>query len=51
MTAIWEFCLTKLRAFGLTQFKKIVFLDADIMVLKNLDQLFEKPPMTSALDG
>lgn len=51
MTAVWENCLTKFKIFNLTQFKKIIFLDADIMVLKNLDHLFEKPHMTSALDG
>jgi len=35
----------------MTQFDKIIFLDADIMVLKNLDNLFECPHMTSAIDG
>ena len=47
----WKDCWTKFRIFDQTQFDKIVFLDADIMILKNLDDLFEKPHMTSCLDG
>lgn len=49
--ACWRDCWTKFRIFDQTQFDKIVFLDADIMVLKNLDHLFKKPHMTSCLDG
>lgn len=51
LAATWKDCWTKYRIFDLTQFDKIVFLDADIMVLKNLDHLFDLPHMTSALDG
>lgn len=51
LSAIWKDCWTKFRIFDLTEYKKIVFLDADIMVLKNLDHLFDKPHMTSCLDG
>ena len=51
MAAIWKYCWTKFAIFKLTQFDKIVFLDADIMVMKNLDHLFELPHMTAALDG
>ncbi|MBR6253134.1 MAG: hypothetical protein IKR04_04800 [Clostridia bacterium] len=47
----WRNCWTKLHIFNQTQFDKIVFLDADIMVLKNLDHLFNCPHMTSCLDG
>ena len=49
--ATWRNCWTKLRIFGLEEFDKIVFLDADIMVMKNLDHLFDMPNLTSALDG
>lgn len=49
--AIWKNCFTKLHIFELEEFTKIIFLDADIMVLKNLDHLFKKPHMTAALDG
>lgn len=51
MANIWENCFTKFKIFDLLDFNKIVFLDADIMVLKNLDHLFNAPHMTSALDG
>ena len=51
MAAIWKDNWTKLQIFKLTQFDKIVFLDADLMILKNLDHLFEKPHMSAAIDG
>ena len=51
LAVTWKDCWTKFRIFDQTQFDKIVFLDADIMVLKNLDHLFEKSHMTSCLDG
>lgn len=47
----WALCLTKFEIFNLVQYDKIIFLDADIMVMKNLDHLFEYPHLTSALDG
>ena len=51
VASVWRDCWTKFRIFDLVQFDKIVFLDADIMILKNLDHLFECPHMTSCLDG
>ena len=48
---IWEACFSKIEIWNLTQFDKIIYLDNDIKVLKNLDHLFEYPHMTSALDG
>ena len=47
----WVYTLSKFEIFGLTQYDKIVYLDADVLVLKNLDHLFECSHMTSALDG
>ena len=47
----WHLCMTKFKIFSMTQFDKIVYLDADILVMKNLDHLFECPHLTSALDG
>ncbi len=47
----WRYCWTKFHIFNQTQFDKIIFLDADIMILKNIDHLFEKPDMTGAIDG
>lgn len=48
---VWRNCWTKFRIFDQTQFDKIIFLDADIMILQNLDHLFELPHMTAAMDG
>ena len=50
-TKIWELCLSKLKIWTLTQFDKIIYLDNDTLILKNLDHLFDCPHMTSALDG
>ena len=47
----WKNCWTKFKIFDLTQFDKIVFFDADIMVLKNVDHLFARSHMTAAQDG
>lgn len=51
LASTWKNCLTKFHIFNKTEFDKVVFLDADILILKNLDHLFEKPDMTCALDG
>ena len=50
-SSTWKYCWTKFKIFNLTQFSKIVFLDADIMINKNIDHLFTKRHMTAALDG
>jgi alpha-N-acetylglucosamine transferase len=39
--ARWADTFTKIRVFGLTQFKRVVFLDADMIVLQNIDHLFD----------
>ncbi len=41
----------KLLVFGLTQFDKIVFLDADIYILHSLDHLFKLPHMSAMISG
>jgi hypothetical protein len=41
---------TKLRAFQLQEFDKLVLLDADTIVLKNIDDLFERPGLSAAPD-
>lgn len=43
----WNYTYSKLAIFGLTQFDKIVYLDADMLVLRNIDDLFEKPHMSA----
>lgn len=47
----WVHTASKLQIFGLTQFEKLVFLDSDMLVLKNIDHLFECPHMTAAEDS
>lgn len=41
---------TKFQCWRLTQFQKCVFLDADILVLKNCDELFEKDELSAVPD-
>lgn len=41
----------KLLVFGLTQFDKIVFLDADIQILHSLNHLFDFPHMSAMIAG
>lgn len=41
----------KLLVFEQTQFDKIVYIDADMYVLQNLDHLFEKPHMSAVVAG
>lgn len=48
---IWENCFTKFNIFNQTQFDKIIMLDCDILLLKNIDNLFDKPHLTATLDG
>lgn len=47
----WNHTFDKLLVFELTQFEKIVFIDADMMVMQNLDHLFEKPHMSATNAG
>jgi alpha-N-acetylglucosamine transferase len=37
----WSDVMTKLRLWQLTQFERIAFLDADVILLRNLDALFD----------
>lgn len=41
---------SKLRAWTLTQFTKCVFLDADTLVIQNVDDLFEREELSAAPD-
>ncbi len=40
----------KLRAWDLTEFDKVVLLDADMIVLRPIDDLFERPELSAAPD-
>lgn len=44
----WINTFDKLHVFGLTGFSKIVFLDSDMLVVKNIDHLFEKEHLSFA---
>jgi glycogenin len=41
---------TKLRAWQLTDFEKVVLLDADTIVVQNVDDLFDRPEIAAAPD-
>lgn len=47
----WNGTFDKLLVFGLTQWDKLVFVDSDMMVLRNIDHLFELPHMSACHDG
>lgn len=47
----WNLTLFKLNIFKLTQFDKIVFLDLDMIVMGNLDHLFEYPHLSAVAAG
>ncbi|GAB1287409.1 Glycogenin-1 [Apodemus speciosus] len=42
--------LTKLHCWSLTQYSKCVFMDADTLVLSNIDDLFEREELSAAPD-
>lgn len=46
----WNYTFEKLNIFELTEFEKIVFLDSDLFITKNIDELFEKPHMSAVID-
>lgn len=43
----WNYTFEKLHVFNLTQFEKMVFLDSDMLVLENIDELFEYEHMSA----
>ena len=47
----WKNTLFKLKIFDLTSFEKLVFLDSDMIVFKNLDHLFSLPHMSAVAAG
>ncbi|VEU20851.1 DEKNAAC101689 [Brettanomyces naardenensis] len=42
-SSYWSKSFTKLYAFGLTQYERLVFIDSDSLVLRNMDELFTLP--------
>ena len=47
----WSNTFSKLVIFGQTQYEKIVFLDSDMLILKNVDDLFNKDSLSAVVAG
>lgn len=47
----WRDTFFKLQAAGCTEFDRIILLDCDQMVVRNIDHLFEKPAFTATTCG
>lgn len=45
----WDNTFSKLLMFELIEYEKIVYLDSDMLVLRNLDHLFDRPHMSAAV--
>ncbi|KAG2446293.1 hypothetical protein HXX76_000882 [Chlamydomonas incerta] len=45
----FAYVYTKLYIFKMTEYKKIVFIDADVLVLRNMDSIFRCPGFCAAL--
>lgn len=45
--AHWNYTFDKLYIWSLTQFSKVVYLDTDMQVVRNIDFLFDKPHMSA----
>jgi glycogenin glucosyltransferase len=47
----WGNTFDKIQIFGLIDYKKLVYVDSDMMVLQNIDELFERPHMSAVAAG
>ena len=47
----WSYTFDKLQMWGLTQFEKIIFIDSDMLILRNIDSLFEEKPFSAVPAG
>ena len=47
----WNNTFDKFNIFSLTEYEKVVYLDSDIYVEENIDELFEKPNMSAVVAG
>lgn len=43
----WKYTFEKLNIFSLTDYEKIVFLDSDMLIMENIDELFDKKHMSA----
>jgi hypothetical protein len=47
----WTHSFGKLAIFSLTGFDKLVYVDSDMLILRNLDKLFARPHMSAVVAG
>ena len=47
----WNYTFDKILVWELTQFDKLVFVDSDMIVVNNIDHLFEHQPFSASLAG
>lgn len=47
----WSNTFDKVQLFGLTEFDKLVYVDSDMLILDNIDELFDKPHMSAVAAG
>ena len=47
----WNNTFDKFNIFDLTEYNKIVYLDSDMYICKNIDELFDMPNMSAAIAG
>jgi glycogenin len=47
----WGHTFDKVHLFGLHEFEKLVYVDSDMIVLANMDELFDKPHMSAVPAG
>lgn len=47
----WNYTFDKICIWGLKQFEKIVYLDSDMLIIRNIDHLFEYKTFTASLAG
>jgi glycogenin len=47
----WGHTFDKVHLFGLSEFEKLVYVDSDMIVLTNMDELFDKPHMSAVPAG
>ena len=43
----WQYGWTKLRIFNYTQFDKLLYIDADSYIVRNIDDIFDRPAWSS----
>ena len=47
----WHGTFDKLLVFGLAQYEKLVFVDSDMLICRNIDHLFDCPHLSACCDG